>query len=72
VAVCGEMAGDPLAIPLLLGLGVTELSMAAARIPLAKQEVRATDLAIARKLAAAALAAGSVAEVRRLSGWRQA
>ena len=44
VAVCGEMAGDPLAIPLLLGLGIAELSMAAARIPLAKQAVRATDL----------------------------
>src|SRR5450759_1541099 len=38
VAVCGEVAGDPLAIPLLLGLGATELSMAAVRIPAAKQQ----------------------------------
>ena len=67
VAVCGEMAGDPLAIPLLLGSGITELSMDAARIPLAKQVVRATDLAAARRLAARALAAGSAAEVRELS-----
>ena len=66
VAVCGEMAGDPLAIPLLLGLGITELSMASARIPLAKQAVRATDPAAARRLAARALAAGSAAEVREL------
>ena len=67
VAVCGELAGDPLAIPLLLGLGITELSLAAARIPLAKQAVRATDLGAARRLAAQALAAGSAAEVRELS-----
>jgi phosphoenolpyruvate-protein kinase (PTS system EI component) len=72
VAVCGELAGDPLAIPVLLGLGVTELSTAAARIPLAKQAVRATDLGAARQLAARALAAESAAEVRRLAGWRQA
>ncbi len=67
VAVCGELAGDPLAIPLLLGLGISELSLAAARIPLAKQAVRATDLGAARQLAAQALAAGSAAEVRELS-----
>jgi len=66
VAVCGEVAGDPLAIPLVLGLGVTELSMAAARIPLAKQAVRATDLGAARRLAARALAAESAAAVREL------
>ena len=68
VAVCGEVAGDPLAIPLLLGLGVTELSMAPARIPSAKQVVRAVDVAQARRLAGEALAAGSAAEVRRLIG----
>jgi phosphoenolpyruvate-protein kinase (PTS system EI component) len=67
VAVCGEMAGDPLAIPLLLGLGITELSLAAARIPLAKQAVRATDLGAARRLAVRALAVGSADEVRELS-----
>ncbi|MCX6374378.1 MAG: phosphoenolpyruvate--protein phosphotransferase [Actinobacteria bacterium] len=67
VAVCGEMAGDLLAIPLLLGLGITELSMAAARIPLAKQAVRATDRGAARRLAARALDAESAADVRRLA-----
>ena len=65
VAVCGEVAGDPAAIPLLLGLGITELSMAPARIPLAKEAVRAADLAAARRLASAALAAESAGEVRR-------
>jgi phosphoenolpyruvate-protein phosphotransferase/dihydroxyacetone kinase phosphotransfer subunit len=67
VAVCGEVAGDPLAIPVLLGLGIAELSMAAARIPPAKQAVRATDVTAARDLAAKALAAESAAEVRRLA-----
>ena len=66
VAVCGEVAGDPAAIPLLRGLGITGLSMAPARIPLAKQAVRATDAGAARGLAAEALAAESAAEVRRL------
>ena len=70
VAVCGEMAGDPLAIPVVLGLGIAELSMAAARIPLAKQAVRATDLSAARQLAGEALAAESAADVRRLASRR--
>ena len=66
VAVCGEVAGDPLAVPLLIGLGVTGLSMAASRIPLAKEAVRATEMGAARRLATAALASESAAEVRRL------
>ena len=70
MAVCGEIAGDPLAIPVLLGLGIAELSMAAVRIPAAKQAVRATDLAAARRLAGKALAAESAAAVRRLAGRR--
>ena len=67
VAVCGEAAGDPLAIPILLGLGVTELSMDPRRIAAAKQIVRATELGAARRLAARALAAESAAEVRRFA-----
>ncbi len=66
VGVCGEVAGDPLAVPLLLGLGVGDLSMAPARIPAAKQAVRATDVRAARRLAQEALAARSAAEVRLL------
>lgn len=41
VGVCGELAGDPLAIPLLVALGVDELSMNAPAIPRAKQVIRA-------------------------------
>ena len=65
-AVCGELAGDPTAVALLLGLGVTELSLLPAQIPLVKQAVRATHLGEARELARAALAAASAADVRRL------
>ncbi len=66
VAVCGEVAGDPAAVPLLLGLGVRELSMSAVRIAAAKQAVRSTDMAAARSLAQSALDAGSTAAVRAL------
>ncbi len=66
VAVCGEVAGDRLAVPLLVGLGVRELSMSHALIPAAKQAVRATDTRAAGRLAEAALAAESAAAVRRL------
>jgi phosphoenolpyruvate-protein kinase (PTS system EI component) len=37
VAVCGEVAGDRLAVPLLVGLGITELSMNPVSIPAAKE-----------------------------------
>ncbi len=66
VAVCGEVAGDADAIPILLGLGVSELSVAPPRIPLTKQAVRETDAGTARALARATLAAGTAEEVRRL------
>lgn len=40
ISMCGEMAGDPLAIPILLGLGIDELSMNPQSIPAAKQMTR--------------------------------
>ncbi len=40
---CGEMAGDPIAIPILLGLGLSELSMNPQSIPVAKQMIRLLD-----------------------------
>jgi phosphocarrier protein FPr len=67
VAVCGEVAGDPLAVAILLGLGVTGLSMTSPRIALAKQVVRGVELGAARRLAAQALAADSTAQVRALA-----
>ena len=66
--VCGELAGDPSATPLLLGLGVRELSMSAPSIASVKVAVRATDLAWAEALAVEALAAPSAERVRELLG----
>ncbi|MEP1028187.1 MAG: putative PEP-binding protein, partial [Alphaproteobacteria bacterium] len=45
ISLCGEIAGDPRYAPLLLGLGLRELSMVPANIPLVKQRIRALDIA---------------------------
>ena len=66
MGVCGEMAGDPLAAPLLIGLGVTELSMSPPAIPLVKAAVRRVDTTTATRLAEEALGLASAAEVREL------
>ncbi|KAF1010680.1 MAG: Phosphoenolpyruvate-protein phosphotransferase [Pseudomonas fluorescens] len=64
VGVCGELAADPLAVPVLVGLGVDELSVSARSIPEVKARVREFSLDEARALAARSLVAGSPAEVR--------
>ncbi len=51
VGMCGEMAGDPLAIPLLLGLGLDELSVSPAMVPEVKKIIRSLNLAKVRELA---------------------
>ena len=66
VAVCGDLASRPDAVPLLLGLGVEELSCAPPMVPEVKAAVRETDLRAARDLAAAALRASDAAAVRAL------
>jgi len=55
VGLCGELAGEPLALPILLGLGLDEFSMNPPAIPLAKQIIRALALDEAREVAQAAL-----------------
>jgi phosphotransferase system enzyme I (PtsI) len=50
VSMCGEMAGDPLNVLVLLGLGISELSMNGASIPLVKRVVRAASAADGRAL----------------------
>jgi multiphosphoryl transfer protein len=66
VGVCGELAADPLAVPVLVGLGVDELSVAARSIGEVKACVRDLSISGARTLAQNALAVGSAAEVRAL------
>jgi len=56
VSVCGEMAGDPVYAPLLVGLGVDELSMTPPLLPAVKYLVRAMKFSEAQKLAADCLA----------------
>jgi phosphoenolpyruvate-protein phosphotransferase (PTS system enzyme I) len=63
VSVCGEMAGDPVLVPLLLGLGVDELSAAPSLVPPVKFLVRRLKLSEARELAAFALGCESAEEI---------
>jgi phosphotransferase system enzyme I (PtsI) len=46
---CGEMAGDAINIPVLLGLGLTNLSMNASAIPVIKKTIRSMNVSKARK-----------------------
>ena len=66
VGICGEVAGDARATGLLLGLGVTEFSMAAPSIAGVKVAVRTILNEEAGRLADRALQADSAAEVRRM------
>jgi phosphoenolpyruvate-protein phosphotransferase (PTS system enzyme I) len=63
VGVCGEMAADPLMTPLLLGMGVDELSMAPAAVPLVKDAVRSLSMTRCVELARTALACKTATEV---------
>jgi phosphocarrier protein FPr len=66
VAVCGELAADPRAAGLLVGLGVRELSLTPAQVPRVKDAVRGLDAAAATALARRALSAAGPDEVRAL------
>jgi len=66
-AVCGSLASEPLAAPLLVGLGVHELSAVPAMIPLLKERIGSVSLAECRALAQQALQADSAADVRALA-----
>jgi phosphoenolpyruvate-protein kinase (PTS system EI component) len=65
--VCGEAASDPLAVPLLVGLGANELSAGAARVGAVRTWVRALDHGEAEQLARRALEAGDAVEVEQLA-----
>jgi len=63
VSVCGEMAGDPALAPLLLGLGVDELSAAPPLVPAVKFLIRRLKIGEAKELADFALQSESAAEI---------
>ena len=66
VAVCGGLASDPLAVPLLVGLGVGELSVSLPSIPSVKAALSRWTQAECKALAAEVLGLGTTAEVREL------
>jgi len=66
VSVCGEMAADQAAIPLLVGLSVDELSVTAQAVPTVKAAVRRLEKRTCMTLVERALCASSAAEVRAL------
>jgi phosphocarrier protein FPr/phosphocarrier protein len=73
VAVCGEAAADPVAAQVLVGLGVTELSVPAAAVARSKRLIRRTSVEIARALGEELMALPTAAAVaRRLEDVRRA
>ena len=66
VGMCGGMAGDPLAAPLLLGLGLDEWSMDAGSMKKVKYAVSKLSKAECEKLVPAVMQAGTAADVRKL------
>ena len=66
VGVCGSLASDPHAVPILIGLGVDELSVSVPAVPAVKAQIRRLNLSACREIAARALASAAASEVRAL------
>jgi len=63
VSICGEIASNPLFIPLLMGLGITDFSCSPRYIPLVKKTIRKTSLLHACDLAQRVLQLNSSVEI---------
>jgi phosphoenolpyruvate-protein kinase (PTS system EI component) len=73
VCICGEVAGDPLALPLFVGLGVSSLSMNPDRVFDSCRLLRKIDSQLVRHLVDPVLASRSAAAVtRKLQSYRNA
>ncbi|GAA4503349.1 phosphoenolpyruvate--protein phosphotransferase [Gluconacetobacter tumulicola] len=66
ISLCGEIAGDPRVVPLLIGLGLRSFSMTASAVPRVKKVVRALSFEDCRRLAHRVMEASDVAEVTGL------
>ncbi|QYU67963.1 hypothetical protein J4558_24395 [Leptolyngbya sp. 15MV] len=66
VSLCGEMAGNPALVPLLLGLGIRCLSMNASAIPKVKQAVRALDIGDCARFARRVMEQSDPSRIREL------
>ncbi len=67
VGLCGELAGEPLAAPILLGLGLDEFSMSPARVPVIKRVLKSLHHADCAKLAQEVLGYSDAETVRQAS-----
>jgi len=63
VGVCGELAGDIEYTPMLIGLGIDELSASAALVPRVKKAIRSLDLTACRELVEKALSGQEATEI---------
>lgn len=63
ISMCGEMAADPIAVPLLIGLGLESLSLSAAGIPFHKKIIRSLRYEELKKLAEQCLSLKSEKEI---------
>jgi phosphotransferase system enzyme I (PtsI) len=70
ISVCGEMASNPLAVPLLVGLGIRELSSAPSAVPLVKEIIRELDFGDLEADVRKAQKAGTAAEVHQIGAAR--
>jgi phosphoenolpyruvate-protein kinase (PTS system EI component) len=70
VSLCGEMASNPLAVPILVGLGIGELSGAPSAVPVTKEIIRGLDAGEAAADAREARAANSAEEVHAIGARR--
>ncbi len=66
VSLCGEMASDPVAVVLLLGMGIRSLSMSAAMLPRIKWLIRSISQSMASDVLQQALACDNVEAIRSL------
>ncbi|MBU2550846.1 MAG: phosphoenolpyruvate--protein phosphotransferase, partial [Proteobacteria bacterium] len=65
VSVCGEMAGDPICVPILLGMGLDELSMTSLAIPRIKRLIRMANMAECQEYLNTVLRCRTTVEVRQ-------
>ena len=70
ISVCGEMSSNPLAVPLLVGLGIQELSSAPSAVPLVKEIIRELDFGDLEADVRRAREVGTAAEVHQIGAAR--
>ena len=65
LSICGELAGDPKAVPVLVGIGIRALSQSITGVALSKQIIRSIDISQAQELAKDVLAMKTDKEIEK-------